>query len=49
MLLQVLEVPATVSDEELKAARRRVALAVHPDKCTTPGANEATGRVNEVR
>jgi len=40
---------ADCTPEALKAARRRLQLAVHPDKVgQDPGANQAAGRVNSV-
>jgi curved DNA-binding protein CbpA len=40
---------ADCTPDALKAARRRLQLAVHPDKVgQEPGANLAAGRVNKV-
>jgi hypothetical protein len=47
--VQVLEVEQAATEVQVRVARNRRLLYVHPDKATCPGGHEATVRVNEVR
>ncbi|CAH1371800.1 unnamed protein product [Tenebrio molitor] len=45
---EVLDVPRTADDEEIKAASRRILRLIHPDRNNHPEANEVTQRVNRA-
>jgi curved DNA-binding protein CbpA len=46
---EVLNVPNTADDEEIKATSRRILRLIHPDKNNHPAANEVTQRVSKCK
>jgi DnaJ-class molecular chaperone len=46
---EVLDVPRTADDEEIKAASRRILRLIHPDRNNHPEANEVTQRVSKCK
>jgi len=45
---QILEVPVNSTFEGITRSYRRLALALHPDRNTTPGAKEAFQKVSLI-
>ena len=45
---EILEVPKTASDTEIKKAYRTLSLKYHPDRNKTPGANDISSKINEA-
>jgi DnaJ-class molecular chaperone len=46
---EVLDVPSTANNEEIKAASRRILRLVHPDKNNHPEATEVTKRISSAK
>ena len=45
-LLQLLGIESTCTQNDIKKAYRKLALKLHPDKCTEEGAEEAFKKLN---